>query len=340
MNAQQEPRKHRPNVSTITWVGLGLLLAVSAEATVVLDQEQPVFATDAPTHAIGGSSEQMLSQTVTSGRRGRLVQVDLPVACSESAELIVKITDVDASGRPGSAVLSATTVPGSMLFATDPPAFRSIVLSHPPFIDSGESFAIVLEAEGDSCGLFRGPVGEAYSRGSAFFDARPNPPGWLALKGFRDTPYDLPFKTWVDVPSGGRSGFCSIPTAPPHLGGPGPVFLPFPAWTPLCRCVEDRGIREARCGLFLPDFFLVRELLPPVQGQAAQIHWYAMALTDNPALPRILESPPAGSGLQGQTVDFGANLTAFKPVSRTVAISAAKDVDLEDWTVTYEWPDK
>jgi hypothetical protein len=332
-------RSHGALALSVFLVAICLLAAVPAAATAVLDQEQPVFGTDEFTHAIGGSSEQKLAQTVTAGRRGSLVQVDLPVVCSEGAELIVKITELDATGRPSGAVLSTTRVPGAALFATDPPTFRSIVLADPPFMAVGNRFAVVLEATGASCSLRPGPIGNAYGGGSAFFDARPNPPGWLALKGFRDTPHDLPFKTWVDVPSGGRSGFCSIPTSPPHLGGPGPVTLPFPAWVPLCRCVSDRGLRDFRCGLFLPELFLLRELLPPMQGMPARIRWTAMPLVDDPMVPRILESPPQGAGFDEERIDFGSGLTALEPVTRIFELPAGKAVELDGWTVRYAWPE-
>ncbi len=339
MNTASRRLGRRSPVPAVAAAALCLLVAAPAAATVVLDQEQPVFVADGPSHAVGGSSEQKLAQTVTAGRRGRLVQVDLPVSCVEGAVLSLKITEVDTSGRPGGAVLSTTTVPASELFATDPAIFRSIVLTDPPFLNVGDAFAVVLEAEGASCGVRPGPIGDAYDRGSAYFDARPNPPGWISLKGFRDTPHDLPFKTWVDVPSGGRSGFCSIPTAPPHLGGPGPVSLPFPAWVPLCRCFGDPGLREARCGLFLPDLFLVRELLPRMQGMPARIRWTALPLANDPVVPRILELPPAGAGLEGQGIDLGAGFTALEPVSRTIEIPGGKGFDLEGWTVEYAWPE-
>lgn len=316
---------------------LALLAAPSAHASAVLDQEQPLLDADGPRHAIGGDSEQKLAQTVTVGRRGALVQVDIPVSCAEGAELTVTITTLDGSGRPGAEVLGSATVAGSELFATEPPTFRAIVLGDPPFLDEGDAFAIVLEAEGGSCGILRGPVGDAYGAGEAFFDARPNPPGWLELKGFRDSPHDLPFRTWVDVPTGGRTGFCSIPTAPPHLGGPGPVTLPLPGWTPLCRCVADRGLREARCGLFLPDLLLLRELFPAQQGEPARIRWTAIPLVDEPRVPRILESPPAGAGAKRQWIDLDEALTSLEPVSRTLTLPPGQGHDLEGWTVEYSW---
>jgi hypothetical protein len=31
-----------------------------------------------------------------------------------------------------------------------------------------------------------------------------------------------------------------------------------PSWLPVCRCLQDQGLREFRCALFHPDFFLFR----------------------------------------------------------------------------------
>jgi len=339
MDVSRQRRSHLAFASAAMASVLGLLVAGPAAATVVLDQQQPVFDAAPGSYDLGGDSEQKLAQTVTAGRRGALVQVDLPVVCGEGATLVVKITRLDAAGQPGSRVLSTTRVPASDLFATDPPTFRSIVLSHPPFMGSGDTYAIVIEAEGATCGLYQGSIGETYAGGSGFYDARPALPGWHALDEHRGTPYDLPFKTWVDLPSRATSGFCTIPPVLPHPGGPAPVIVPIPAWVPLCRCLADRGLREARCGLFLPDLFLVRELLPPMQGRPAEIRWTALPLTDHPEVPNILESPPPGAGLQDQTVDFGASLAALKPVSRTITIPTTKGADLEGWSVKYARPE-
>ena len=157
----------------------------------VTDQQQPVIDITVGGLTIGGGSEQKLAQVVTPRISGVLREVKFPVACS-SGDLIVEIQGV-AESTPNGVVLTSETSPGSSLISPDP-SFRSLSFSKPISFAAGSSFAIVLRSTG-SCSVFQGPLGDPYSGGAGFFDARPNPPGWLFLTDRRD----LPFQTGVET---------------------------------------------------------------------------------------------------------------------------------------------
>jgi len=325
-------------------LGLAGMAAAPAPVTAqaVLDQEQAAFVSmpDGPHLAIGSDSEQKLAQTVTAGRNGALSRIDLPVACVGSGDLVVRITDVTRGGEPGSRVLSTTRVPAERLLGTVPPSFSEIPLDAPVTMTSGQRFAITLEVAGPRCTLSAGPDGDPYGRGTAFFDARPNPPGWAPLRSISSPYDDLPFKTWVDVgTSGGAAGFCTLSSGPLHLGGPGPVTLPFPAWVPACRCFTDPGLRGERCGLFLPELVLIRETPRPIaSGQQFALRWILVPLVDGPETPLIIESLPQGfSPGQELKIDFGRNLKAYSPVVREFPLVAGEESNLDDWRIEYRW---
>jgi hypothetical protein len=144
--------------------------------------------------AIGGASEQQLAQTVTVGLAGELVGVFLPIGC-DSGRLLIEIRTLD-DGSPGDVVLGrrrfdAVDVPPIG------PVFRLFRMGAGLSFAAGDRFAIVLRNREGSCGIFRGPVGDSYARGEGFFQALPNPPGWVP---FSDTRLDLPFMTLTRLP--------------------------------------------------------------------------------------------------------------------------------------------
>lgn len=50
--------------------------------------------------------------------------------------------------------------------------------------------------------------------------------------------------------------------------------LPIRADVPVCRCLRDATLRELRCGVFHPDFYLVRRTpLPIPPGQPFEVNW-------------------------------------------------------------------
>ena len=130
--------------------------------------------------AIGGGSgsEQMLAQTVTAALDGEMNALFLPVACA-SGRLVIEIRDV-VGGLPGSTVLLRRRVPAASLPAVGL-RFRRIALGHRLPVAAGDRFAVVLSNPTGSCGIAQGPVGDSYAGGGGFFDARPNPPGWIPL---------------------------------------------------------------------------------------------------------------------------------------------------------------
>ena len=177
----------------------GVCSVVLAGAVVLaqpmIDQEQ-VNVDTGSTYAVGGASEQKLAQVFTAGLSGKLTYVTVPVTCDPAATLTVTI-EKTSGGVPIGSVLALETIAGSN-FPTIVPSpavgFRIVRFSNPPAVTAGTSYAVVLEAGKDSCGLYHGPAGDTYGGGAAFFDARPNPPGWVAI-----TPVlDLAFQTFVE----------------------------------------------------------------------------------------------------------------------------------------------
>ena len=190
---------------------LGLLLGVlglfpgvapfavsPGEAAPVVDQQQPTF--DPSTALLIGTpdNQQKLAQTVTAGMSGALTAVRLPVTCDATSTLVVEIQGVTSGtpATPDGVVLASQNIPGTSL----PPGvvtFRELVFSDPAFFEAGDRFAIVLSTAG-TCFLSQGPVGDSYSGGVAFFDARPLTPGWHCICGFPGARSDVPFQTLVE----------------------------------------------------------------------------------------------------------------------------------------------
>lgn len=156
-----------------------------------VDQQQLMVANTAG--ALGGTnSMQKLAQVVTTGRAGMLVEVRLPVTCTPGSAMTVQIQGVTAAGAPDGNILSTvSTQPGA---APTDGSFRAISLTSPLTLAVGAMFAIVaIGPATNSCAITFGPPGDTYPGGKSFFDARPNPPGWV------ENTSDLPFQT-VMVP--------------------------------------------------------------------------------------------------------------------------------------------
>jgi hypothetical protein len=186
-------------IVAVLWLAASAAFPTVAHAEPLIDQQQPIIDATVGGLAVGGASQQGLAQVVTQGSTGFLTEVRFPVTCS-SGDLIVEIQGVDGD-RPNGIVLTSQTVPGSTLpaFSPSPPSFRSLALSTPVLLSSGEPFAIVLSSAG-ACGVFRGPTGDPYPGGDLFFDARPNQQGiWVCVCEFPDARFDLPFQTIVAV---------------------------------------------------------------------------------------------------------------------------------------------
>jgi hypothetical protein len=174
---------------------------------------QPVFDTDASPLAIGGASDQRLTQIVSGCGAGSIVEVDLPVTCDDG-HLIVEIQGV-ANGLPNGVVLASRTLPASDLQRSGPAAaaMRPIVFPAPIAAPVSKPFAIVLRSDGDAA-IYQGPVGDSYPGGYGFVKSLPLGQ-WRSL-GERA---DLPFRVAI-VPPGLQD---SPPVA--RAGGPYSGFV-------------------------------------------------------------------------------------------------------------------
>ena len=195
-------RVHNGAASLVIATVCMVFATAPAECAPLVDQQQPVIDDSVGGLAIGGFSDELLAQTFTVGLAGDFVEVDLPIACSTGDPLILEIQGVAATGEPDGTVLRSQTYSGAGLpsFFPDPPFLRPFVLSVPLPVTVGDRLAIVLNSPGE-CGIFQGPLGDPYAGGDGWFDARPNPPGWLQLStGLlpADQRFDLPFATVVD----------------------------------------------------------------------------------------------------------------------------------------------
>jgi len=163
--------------------------------TQVLDQEQALFDATANFYAIGGAgSGQILAQTVVAGVDGVLTEIQLPIVC-DVGRLVIEIRELSGA-EPAERALRRRTVPADMLPPTNPPVFRSFLLGRSLRFAAGDAFAIVLSNPSGSCGIPPGPIGDSYLPGQAFFEAAPNPPGWVPFSE-TEVRLDLPFRTFM-----------------------------------------------------------------------------------------------------------------------------------------------
>lgn len=264
-------------------LALLLSLAFSANADVVLDQEQPVVATYAPV-PIGGTRGDLVAQVFTAGVAGRLTQVELPVGC-DGGTLIVEIVNADAFGyHPSSTVRARTTVDAKLL--PMPPVWQTFTFDSPVTVRDGEELAIVLRNESGSCGVMRGAPADPYLGGSAWWRPRDVPPdNWVSVCEITPgSTCDLPFRTYVDVPPA-DTRFCEVD---------GFGALPFPHHLPVCRCLEDEGIHEQRCTLLHPAFAIIRRIPLIVRpGDPFTIKWTVMPIAPMKELS-VLDAFPSG----------------------------------------------
>jgi hypothetical protein len=170
--------------------------AAAQPAATAIDAMQPVAETAGGTLAIGGGSEQRLAQTFTVELAGRLAGAFLPVVCA-SGRLVIEIRDVVA-GLPGDSVLARRAVSATHV-ASLGFHFQLFPLGGGVAVAPGDRLALVLANPTGSCGLARGPAGDSYPGGEAFFEALPNQPGWIPFSATADD-HDLPFLAVVKAP--------------------------------------------------------------------------------------------------------------------------------------------
>lgn len=160
----------------------------------ILDPIQPIIVPDSSTHAIGGSSEQKLAQTFTINHNGTLTGVFLPLDCS-SGDLDIEIRNVDGD-EPGTTVLTNQRFNADSL-VTGVTVFKLFSLPG-LMVSTGDRMTLVLNNSGGTCGMSSGPIGNPYTGGEGFFDARPNEPGWVPFSEFDSTAQDLAFQVLLE----------------------------------------------------------------------------------------------------------------------------------------------
>ena len=143
----------------------------------ILEPVQPVLTFGTPTQAIGGNSDQILAQTFTVQRDGFLTGIYLPLGCSDGI-LNIEIRDVE-ENLPGTVVLSESSYEADEI-RSGVTIFE--LLRFPEVsVEAGLKLSFVLRNDSGSCGMSRAPEGDTYSGGEAYYDARPNAPGWRPL---------------------------------------------------------------------------------------------------------------------------------------------------------------
>lgn len=275
-----------------------LLFAFTANADIVLDQEQPFIEPAHSVRAIGGSVEQKLAQTVTAGISGRLVEVHVPVGCG-TGEVILEIVAVTGSGAPGTRVFAREDRPADEFARiTDPPVFHRFVLDPAPRFEAGDRFTISLRNTTGECWMWVSPTGDTYPRGDAWFvNNTPPTTDWTRNADTPEPNEDLPFKTFVD-----NTPPPPPPSSPPCIvTGFGPIGGFIPSWLPVCRCLQDQGLREFRCGLFHPDFFLFRRTPWPLKpDEKYNVKWTLVPLGQLKGVLEVSE----GLGFKGPLTFF------------------------------------
>jgi hypothetical protein len=262
-------------------------LVAPASAELIVDQEQTQFRAASGNHALPIAGIQSLAQSFTVGQTGRLTHIELPIGCVNGT-LRIEIRDIgsdgsarpweDGSEAPTGLLLAESTHPASE-FTPAVDAFRRIALDNPIDVRAGQKLAFVLHNSEGLC-LTAFPYGAsdwgAYSggKGWAFWRGRSPllPPGvrpdfapcmmrWCGhiqywyVDGYAAF-WDLAFRTIVDVPP--------EPDCLPGGGRIGDRYLP------ACRCIADGGLRQFRCAILHPDFFMVRRWPCPPPGDGWQ----------------------------------------------------------------------
>jgi hypothetical protein len=152
-----------------------------------VDQQQLM---EAVAVRVGGDSQQKYAQIVTAGVAGKMLEIRLPIGCSMGSSFDLEIQGVTAAGLPDSNILSSRAVEPGLL--SDSKRMHPIPLASPVPVTIGSRFAIVLKAATTAtCAVSLGPPGDQYLGGKAYYDARPNVPGWA------ESDSDLAFQTLV-----------------------------------------------------------------------------------------------------------------------------------------------
>ncbi len=311
--------------SVIAAVMLASMAGV-ASAAEVIDQSNTNIDTELGFLGIGGEPNQKLAQTFTVGVTGDLIALNLPIMGCGGGDLIIRTVDLDTTGAPddgailGTATISPSEAPASYEGLHEFRLDTGIPLS------AGDRVAFTLSMEPDAptsnCSYADSPAGDLYAGGRYYFDARPNPPGWVNNEEFPGDNHDLAFQSIMET-GGGPPPMASDDCLINPSGS-----VPIPSSAPVCRCLRDPGLREFRCAILHPDFFAIRRIpwpLPPNRPYVER--WDFLALTD---LDDSVRVSLTGDGLDAP-VDLaftGKNRKALE--TRSVKIAApAKPADLQ-----------
>lgn len=294
------------------------LISPAALAGVVLDQ-YAISYNSVATLRVGGLSEQKLAQTFEAGVSGRLDRVVLVFTCTAGSTglFTVEIQNTGADGLPDGSVLGSVSLDSSTL-TLEPVTFRDVVV---PGVDlvAGTQYAIVMRADDKaSCLASEGPVEGGffhYPRGSGYFDARPNPPGWTL---FVPQSRDLPFYTYMRVADLTGPLYCAFEDA---SGMPNDWL---PNHVPVCGCLSDRGSRANRCWFTLPGFTLWRDVEPFGNRPDGKVRWNALPFDSAFPGVRVEEN-----GIDGNFVtfplEFPAGLRPGKPSHQNTTYSGVSE---------------
>lgn len=117
----------------------------------------------------------------------------------ESGRLNIQIVSLTPEGLPGNTVLGRSSINARRLPNIADGGFQKLRIRGRVNVTAGQKLAFTLSNMTGSCGVVSAPAGDSYSGGEAFFDARPNPPGWVRQSDVATptTPLDLAFETVV-----------------------------------------------------------------------------------------------------------------------------------------------
>jgi hypothetical protein len=295
---------------------LAVVVATTAQATLIVDQQQRWFDTTFAPLEIGGPMDKRLAQTFTVGLAGYIQEIHLPVQC-ESGMLIVEIRPLEGDLPDPVPVWDRGVKLAADLPAVDPPVFRVIPLEELPpepgdrfpigspsfYSEVGDRLSLVLSNPTGTCTVFRAIAGDPYTRGDGFFDERTEERGWLPLDGNIAPSDDLAFKTVMDADP--PDPVCDVF---------GTLTNPFiPRFAPLCRCFQDELLREQRCSFLHPSFFMIRRMpFPIAPGETFPVIWTLIPLTELGGDVEVKELLPSGFlGLAKKPLLF--NATKAKP---------------------------
>jgi hypothetical protein len=171
-------------------------------------------------------------------------------------------------------------------------------------------YAIVMRADKKAkCMASEGPIEGGlftYPRGSGYFDARPNPPGWIP---FGPPGRDLPFYTYMRTAELTGPLYCAFEDA---SGMPNDWL---PNHVPVCGCLSDRVSRANRCWFAFPGFSLWREIESFGNRPSGKLNWNVLPF-DSYFPGVMIEETGIDGDFVSVPIQFPAGLRAGKPTHK------------------------